>query len=551
MILNKYKLNKNNNVYIADIETDGTGDAIYIYIENVKSNKCKEFYNVKDLFIFLFNELEKENIYIYFHNLSFDGLFIIKYLLKNNFVYHDNNNIKNNSFNSYIDVFNNIYNIKIRYKNKYIKIYDSKKILNYSVDELAQNTKYKKIKYNFNNNKKINSKLKLRCKNDVKIVKENIKNIILNYGVESTAASLSIKNFIKENIKNINFKKCYPEISDQDFKNIHNAMIGGLCYLNNYYKNKELKNVYVYDINSMYPSIMQNELLPYGDPIYYKNEYEEDFIHKKYIQHIKVDFKLKKDKIPFLIFSKNFDYYNGEPITSSDGMMWDLWLTDDDLKLFYDVYDIYEIYYIEGYKFKATNKIFNKYIKKYYKLKMSAKDNIEKNFYKILLNSLYGKFGNRKSFYKKQPILENNKIIFKLLKKEYKNEGIYLPVAVFVNSYGRKLLYNAINKNIDKFIYCDTDSIHIIGKAENIKIDNKKIGYYKLEAENVKAKYLKSKCYIYQNKKKIKKVISGANKESREKINFKNFKKGLIIKNKMLKQTKKGVIIREKNFKIL
>ena len=61
--------------------------------------------------------------------------------------------------------------------------------------------------------------------------------------------------------------------------------------------------------------------------------------------------------------------------------------------------------------------------------------------------------------------------------KEY-----YMPIAIAVASKARCRLINAINANLSRFIYCDTDSIYLIGneKPNGINLSNK-LGDWKLE----------------------------------------------------------------------
>ena len=57
----------------------------------------------------------------------------------------------------------------------------------------------------------------------------------------------------------------------------------------------------------------------------------------------------------------------------------------------------------------------------------------------------------------------------------------YLPVGLFVTAYARKHIISYAQKNYDSFIYCDTDSLHLKEKSDNIPLDNEKLGYFKIE----------------------------------------------------------------------
>ena len=79
---------------------------------------------------------------------------------------------------------------------------------------------------------------------------------------------------------------------------------------------------------------------------------------------------------------------------------------------------------------------------------------------------------------------------------EYLSESIYLPIASFITSYARDVLIEAVNSVYDRFLYCDTDSIHILGyEPPNIPIHEKDLGYWKFEGKFINAKYIGAKRY--------------------------------------------------------
>ena len=69
-------------------------------------------------------------------------------------------------------------------------------------------------------------------------------------------------------------------------------------------------------------------------------------------------------------------------------------------------------------------------------------------------------------------------------------------MASFITAYARDVLINAVNSVFDRFLYCDTDSIHILGnEIPDIPIHDTKLGYWKLEGRFVDAKYIGAKRY--------------------------------------------------------
>ena len=84
--------------------------------------------------------LLKGNKQVYFHNLAYDGEYIISWLFKNKYHYvEDSRDMKINDFSALISDMGLFYTIDIKIaKNKHIKLYDSFKIIPLSVKEIAK-----------------------------------------------------------------------------------------------------------------------------------------------------------------------------------------------------------------------------------------------------------------------------------------------------------------------------------------------------------------------------------------------------------------------------
>lgn len=442
---------------------------------------------------------------IYIVNLEQYKRYIINCVLSAGYTYNTGYNLHSMEYSGYVDGSNNVYFLLLRKRNEFIKIIDVEKILN-----------YKNIKNNC-----------CELYNDIlKIVKK--------YGVKNTAGKYAIDgfmNFLKNKYKNYVEKILY-RLNKSQYNFCYCALFGGVNVLEKSKAKKIIKNVSVYDVNSMYPAMMMNKLLPYREPVYYTGEYKYDKNFELYVQHIKVDFNLKKDGVAFLNLNKNYyiDVVDNN-LLSSGGRLIDLYLTNIDLKNFFENYTVNEIYYIDGLKFRATKKICKDYIKKIYREKEKEKNPAIKKFLKSLLNLIYGKMATKPTINKKGIKLEKNKVKFYLLDK-IKTKTIYIPFAVFITAYARDLILEKIKKYKKNFIYCDTDSLHLINTK--IKTSNK-IGELKCEEKNARAIYLQNKLYLIKEKnKQTKKVICGACEEVKEKINFKNFKKGKKIEYKKI-----------------
>lgn len=99
-------------------------------------------------------------------------------------------------------------------------------------------------------------------KNDVVIVAKAL-NVIFSEGLtKMTQGSNALFDF-KNIITKKRFKHLFPEIPFDVDKDLRKAYKGGFTYLNPIYKEKEVKEGIVLDVNSLYPSVMRFEKLPY------------------------------------------------------------------------------------------------------------------------------------------------------------------------------------------------------------------------------------------------------------------------------------------------
>lgn len=214
---------------------------------------------------------------------------------------------------------------------------------------------------------------------------------------------------------------------------------------------------------------------------------------------------------------------------------------------------MYNIEYISGWKFKAVKGVFNRYIDKWGAIKMENEGAI-RQLAKLMLNSLYGKFGTNPDITPKIPYFEDNIVKWKLGEKEYRNP-IYIPMAVFITAWARDKTIRTAQKCYDRFIYADTDSLHLIGNEipkaiENI-VDDKKLGYWKLENKFTRGRFIRQKTYIEEIDGKIHVTCAGMPDKIKEKVDWENFKIGFSSYGKLLpKRVENGIVLKDTEFTI-
>lgn len=527
----------------------------------------------------------KHNDVLYFHNLKFDGEYIIHYLLSHGFTYiKDKKEKDDNTFTTLITDMGQFYSIEIyfevknsRHLNK-IKILDSLKILNFSVDQIAKdfNLPIRKLSIDYKAERPKGHVLTTEeidyIRNDVEIMSRAL-NIMFDEGL----TKMTIGSDALADYKSMcpNFKKFFPVLPPEIDKDIRASYKGGFTYLNPIYKEKETGSGIVFDVNSMYPARMVYDLLPYGEAVFFEGKYQPDPLHPLYVQQLTCNFELKKGKVPSIQIKHNILFVSNEYVTSSNNCETTLTLTSVDLKLFFENYDVTDITWGNGWKFKAMNGLFTDYINKWTEKKIQAKKDGNSALYrisKLMLNSTYGKFGLNGNCRKKHPILVDGVVKYEMGELETR-KTIYIPVATFITSYARayiirswqKIRDYSMNKyGFDAVVYADTDSLHCLLSPEDVEdlgktleIDDYKLGAWKLESTFSRGKYLRQKCYIEQNNDSLNVTVAGFPKRLSKYVTFENFKigfttEGMKIDNPKLtyQHVNGGVLLVETDFSI-
>lgn len=395
---------------------------------------------------------KQRNPIFYFHNLKFDGEFIIYYLLKNGFKHvTDKKDIKNNTFTTLISDMGQFYSIIVYFekgksKTKKVTFYDSLKIIPFSVEEIAKsfNLSISKLTLDYDKVRKIGHVLTKEeteyIKNDVLIVAKALKVLFDENLDRMTEGSNALHDF-KKKFKESKWEHYFPELTKELDEELRKSYKGGFTYLSPEFKNKELKNITILDVNSLYPSVMFDSLLPVGNPIFYEGKYEDDKVYPLFIQTFACSFEIKKNKIPTIQIKNSMSFIANEYLTSSNNEKVVLTLTNVDLKLFFEQYDVYELDYICGWKFKGMNGIFTDYINKWITRKNDAtltKNKGQRTLAKLMLNSLYGKFATSLKAQSKNPYLNDDEIVkYSLGEEEEKKRFIYSS-RFFYNSICKK-----------------------------------------------------------------------------------------------------------------
>lgn len=536
----------------ADFETTTNEDDCRVWAWGVCDIENPEYFECgNDIDSFFSYLMASKNSTFYFHNLKFDGEFIMVWLFENGFTHVKNRKDEaTKTFTTLISDMGQFYSIKIIFekkgrKTRYVQIYDSLKILPFSVAEIAKgfNLPIQKLELDYKKERPkghtLTEEEKKYLRNDVEIVARALK-VLFDQGLTKMTQGSNALHDYKETIGLKNFDRWFPT-PDYDY-DVRQAYKGGFTYLNPKYKEVDIGTGLVFDVNSLYPWVLRDCPLPYDDPIFFRGKYEPDEVYNLYVQMFTCSFELKKDHIPTIQLKENLSFIPTEYLSTSkvydlDGELLDdevtMCLTSVDLELFMEHYDVDIRAWHSGWKFKSTTGLFSPYIDKWMKVKIESTINGNKSMRtlaKLMLNALYGKFSTSPKVTSKYPVYEEGVIKYKLPRDDDgriiwdSRKGGYIPVGAFVTAWARHKTITSAQKVYPYFVYADTDSLHLnlelpdeivnlsnkeleklttadlqkygIPLPDDFIIDPVALGAWKLESKFQRARFIRQKSYI-------------------------------------------------------
>lgn len=431
---------------------------------------------------------------VYFHNLAFDGDFVLSFLMQRGFKVVENNPQKG-EISTLISNMGKYYSIEIRFRTGVkVTLLDSLKKLPFSISAIAKayNLTEQKLHIDYDECRAPGHELtedeRKYLINDLLIGAKAIA-LMLEEGMTALTIGSDSLNTYKAMVPA--FVRRFPELPieyDDDFRL---AYRGGWTYLNPKYARQVVGPGTVYDVNSLYPWVMRTQPLPCGNPRWFNGFPWED---EEFIMSITFTAELRKRHFPVIQVKGNpmfvpTQYLDRieDPITLS--------VTSVDLAMWQEHYDMDILSYNGGYYFETETGFFDEYIDHFMDIKATSKGG-KRTLAKLHLNSLYGKFASRPRVTGKYPVLEEG--VIRLVEgEEQVKKPIYTPLSVFVTAYARKKTIEAAQANYDNFIYADTDSIHVIGDVPegSMEIHPTKLGAWKKEYNFDYATFWRAKAY--------------------------------------------------------
>lgn len=477
------------------------------------------------------------NYSIYYHNLIYNAPFIINYLYSNGYYSVPFNtkfaDMKGKQFSCLISDDGSWYKITIKLGRQFVSIYDSKNLLPFSLDEIAEGfkTSHKLIPLSNKGRQKgvISEEEKNILGNNVQILREALFSFMQEGHKGMTIGSCCLREY-KSIMGEERFNKYFLNLSDINIGDesadsfVRKSYLGGWCHVKEGCEDKVFDNGLTIDATSLYPSQMHSSsgnYYPVGEPHEFttkrelSNMMKTPLSEKYFFIKFTCGFDIKPNHLPFVrIKNSDITYYGDKALSTSkikgkrffvapDGVVRDtneleFTMTCVDFKLFLEHYNVYDFKFIKGLWFNTEIGLFDEYIDKYAEIKRNSKG-AKRMLAKLFLNNLSGQFG-KKPKDKVTATMRDSELGYKTKKvKSEKIKTVNIAVASAITSYGRNFTIRHAQENYDHFIYSDTDSLHCNCAEEdliNIAIHPTNLNCWKIEAYWNEAKFIRRKCYV-------------------------------------------------------
>jgi len=480
---------------------------------------------------------------VYFHNLKFDGSFIVSWLLKHGYKFFHGKpaDIGNKEFMVSISKMGQWYKINLPTKRGRgtIEIRDSLKLLPFSLNKITRDfgVEHQKLEMDYVGERHAGYKMTPEeaayFRNDLFGLAEALEEVF-SRGVDAlTIGSECMKEF-KAGFDNLDYQCLFPDLTEYELPwgetvehFCREAYRGGWCYVNPVYQMKRQGKGFTLDVNSLYPSRMHSEggcYYPVGTPHYisadnpawgtwYRGQSCLDDVY--YYIRVKCAFEVKPGYLPTVQVHHDNRYNPREYLATSrtGNSAWTrddaghkipaglvtLTLTKTDWALFRRHYNLTGLEIIGAVYFTAVTGLFDRYLNKWKELKLTAENNVDRTLAKLYMNNLYGKTAaNTDSSYKIPRLGADGALKFDTVEENGKTPG-YIAVGAAITSYAREFTITAAQANYDIFCYADTDSIHCIGKPEDAKgvtMHDKNFNCWKCEGIWRAGWFVRAKSYI-------------------------------------------------------
>lgn len=502
---------------------------------NLQTLEVETWPNLDDFMTFALDRGDNNNREIAFHNLKFDGSFIVPWLFRNGWK-ATKDKPQPGEFSALVDERNNWYSIKVQVnKKRHVLFWDTLKLWPMKLEYLPRvyHTPTQKVKEPQEFYEKFRPEGYVPDERDMEyfipdlmVVAETLIEHIKREGLrfKKTQASQAFANF--EEFFPAWKRRC-PPLSVELDELIRPAYVGGMAYVPPTYAGIDHYDIGVFDINQSYPYQWASKPMPYGVPEI-ENNPTAPKMNKFWVAELHAIFRVKEWHMPCVSMKQ---IVQGKPISSdkwvhdSEGVV-KLRISSVDYATIAECYDFEVIKWIwVVYWPQKVHKEIRAFVEHNFKIRTESKQQAKvatdlETIQELLItadgakknnNSSYGKMGEEIVKKGKTPHdLGKHKAVRWVVDREdiqteYKRK--FLPMAIAITAYGRQQLCRFGNILGKYFLYSDTDSVHYLRKGQlritqaqrskTIEVGSK-LGGWKYEGTYVRGRYLRPKAYMEQ-----------------------------------------------------
>lgn len=270
------------------------------------------------------------------------------------------------------------------------------------------------------------------------------------------------------------------------------------------------KKVHCFDVNSLYPSVMVQEM-PQGEMI------PTTTFKKGNIGFYKVKIHSTPQwYISPLLIKRDSGFNNSQENLYVNGAG-EYYFSSATLEYLVKTFGI-KFTVLEGFYFKKKAYIFNEYVETFFDIKQKNKGNALGVISKLMLNSLYGKFGMKRERESVEFLTSStknysefdNELGLVLVSSSSRSKFILPYLAGYITDLARLEHFKLMQRNPASQFYCDTDSIFTSSMTDYKHLVSKKLGAISYEG-TYEGIFLSPKSYALRDQ------------EGNEEITFKGF----------------------------
>lgn len=448
------------------------------------------------------NRVSEESCVVYFHNLKFDSGFILDHLFREGYRWVPDNPGRG-TFTTLISNMGAFYSVTVHWRNgQRTEFRDSLKKLPFSVATVAKafNQPEQKGELDYHAYRApdhiATAAERAYIAADVLIIARALRTQFSEGMLKLTVGADALAEFKDLTGKRM-FDKLFPVLPELMDSDIRGAYRGGFTYADPRFRGSPTRAGIVYDVNSLYPSVMYDRVLPYGEPVYAPGLPRASADYPLFIVSVTFTARLKPGHVPCIQVKGSSHFLATEyqrditdPVTMS--------CTNVDLALWESHYDLDILSYNGGWLFHGATGLFTAYIDKWMKVKAESDGGL-RALAKLMLNSLYGKFATNPNVTPKIPVFDADAdAVTLVVGDDETRDPVYTAMGVFITAYARDVTIRAAQEHYPVFAYADTDSLHLLIDQDppGLDVDPHKLGAWKREYRFESGLFVRAKAYI-------------------------------------------------------